>query len=278
MESGPGIPLFPPSPGQRTAPGVCFAPRLLRKSRQSLRYARFPGSAKGLFFPRTQPVPGRRRRQRQAHPSCRNLPFLCSPKENTPAAAAPAQRPPPPLVCPEVPLPGPWGIMPVFHSRRFRYQSRPLGQIPGSFGPSSLGQKSQGRPPSRSCSITPGLGGRLSLPAGLGRGRRVQRAKKPGQGFGSNIAGRRTAGGSAERSSMVDSRPTGQGPPSRMTSIRPPRSSNTWPAIVGLGRPLRLALGAATGTPAASISAWATASLGKRMATVSRPAVTCRGT
>ena len=46
---------------------------------------------------------------------------------------------------------------------------------------------------------------------------------------------------------------------------------------MGLGLPLRLALGAANGTPAARITARATGWLGIRMATVSRPPVVVRG-
>ena len=45
-------------------------------------------------------------------------------------------------------------------------------------------------------------------------------------------------------SSTVDSTPTGVGPPSRINSMRPSRSSRTCPARVGLGRPERFAEGA----------------------------------
>ena len=48
--------------------------------------------------------------------------------------------------------------------------------------------------------------------------------------------------------------------------------------MVGLGREKRLALGAATGTPAVSISARATRCAGTRTATLGRPAVTMSGT
>ena len=48
--------------------------------------------------------------------------------------------------------------------------------------------------------------------------------------------------------------------------------------VVGLGRPLRLALGAATGTPAAEITACATGCAGTRSATVDSPARTAGGT
>ena len=60
--------------------------------------------------------------------------------------------------------------------------------------------------------------------------------------------------------------------------MRPRMSSYTWAAVVGLGRPERLALGAAMGLRAASISALAAGWAGKRTATVSRPAVTASGT
>ena len=60
--------------------------------------------------------------------------------------------------------------------------------------------------------------------------------------------------------------------------MRPSMSSNTCAAAVGLGRPERFALGAATGTPASSMSLRATGCSGSRMATVSSPAVTFAGT
>ena len=50
---------------------------------------------------------------------------------------------------------------------------------------------------------------------------------------------------------MVDSTPTAQGPPSTIPSIFPSISSSTCRAVVQLGRPERLAEGAATGTSAA---------------------------
>ena len=58
---------------------------------------------------------------------------------------------------------------------------------------------------------------------------------------------------------MVDSTPTRQGPPSTMPSILPSISSSMSAALVGLGRPEVLPLGAATGTPAARIIARVTA-------------------
>ena len=77
---------------------------------------------------------------------------------------------------------------------------------------------------------------------------------------------------------MVDSTPTAQGPPSTMPSIRPSMSSRTSWAQVQLGRPERLALGAATGTPASRRRARATGWSGQRMPTVSSPAVVASGT
>ncbi|MNJ42298.1 hypothetical protein D3C77_372620 [compost metagenome] len=59
-----------------------------------------------------------------------------------------------------------------------------------------------------------------------------------------------------------------------MPSIAPAKSSPTCCASVGLGRPDRLALGAATGHPAAAMSRSATSWAGIRTATVDRPAVT----
>ena len=66
--------------------------------------------------------------------------------------------------------------------------------------------------------------------------------------------GRKILGNSPVMSTTVDSNPTSQGPPSSTMSMRPSMSSSTCSARVGLGRPERLALGAATGTPAFSIS------------------------
>ena len=77
---------------------------------------------------------------------------------------------------------------------------------------------------------------------------------------------------------MVDSTPTVQGPPSTMPSMRPSMSSMTSWARVQLGRPERLALGAAIGTPASRMMAVATGWSGQRMATVSSPAVVASGT
>jgi hypothetical protein len=89
--------------------------------------------------------------------------------------------------------------------------------------------------------------------------------------------GRRITGGSAVKSSTVDSTPTGVGPASSTSSMRPAKSAITWSAVVGLGRPNRFALGAAMGVALARISASATGCVGIRTATVGRPAVTRSG-
>ena len=90
--------------------------------------------------------------------------------------------------------------------------------------------------------------------------------------------GRSMRGTAPVTSITVDSRPTRQGPPSNISGMRPFMSSHTCFAVVGLGRPERLALGAATGRAAASISARASGWAGKRTATVESPAVTSGGT
>ena len=54
---------------------------------------------------------------------------------------------------------------------------------------------------------------------------------------------------------MVLSTPTAQGPPSTIPSILPSISSSMCWAVVGLGRPEVLPLGAATGTPDARMMA-----------------------
>ena len=86
--------------------------------------------------------------------------------------------------------------------------------------------------------------------------------------------GRRRTGCFPVRSRMVDSTPRLQGPPSTRPLILPSMSSMTSWAVVQLGRPDTLALGAAMGTPASRIIARATGWLGHRTATVSSPAVT----
>ena len=90
--------------------------------------------------------------------------------------------------------------------------------------------------------------------------------------------GRSSAPRRPSTATTVDSMPCGAGPPSRIRSTRSPRSSTTCSAVVALVRVNRLALGAAIGTPAARISAWATGWLGTRTATVGRPAVATSGT
>ena len=85
-------------------------------------------------------------------------------------------------------------------------------------------------------------------------------------------------GTSPVMSTTVDSTPTSQAPPSRISGMRPSMSSNMWAAVVGLGRPERLPLGAAMGQPAARISARAIGWDGMRTATVFSPPVVRRGT
>ena len=63
-----------------------------------------------------------------------------------------------------------------------------------------------------------------------------------------------------------------------MASIGPSISSSMWAAVVGLGRPEVLPLGAATGTPDASMMARVTGLSGQRTPTVSSPPVVRRGT
>jgi len=70
----------------------------------------------------------------------------------------------------------------------------------------------------------------------------------------------------------VDSSPTRQGPPSSAALAKPPVSSKASANAVGLGRPERLAEGAATGRPKAASTAWASGWSGARTATVSSPA------
>src|SRR5690554_5905182 len=79
-------------------------------------------------------------------------------------------------------------------------------------------------------------------------------------------------------SRTVDSTPTLQGPSSIIYSTLPIKSFATCKALVGLGLPERLALGAATGTLDVSINFNATGLFGIRTATVSRPAVIISGT
>ena len=71
---------------------------------------------------------------------------------------------------------------------------------------------------------------------------------------------------------IVDSRPIWQRPPSRIRSISGPKSRATCAAVTGLTRPERLADGAASGRPAAAITASATGCAGTRSATLCKPA------
>ena len=66
--------------------------------------------------------------------------------------------------------------------------------------------------------------------------------------------GRQIVGTGLVVSTTVDSRPTPQLPPSKMPATLPCISSSTSWALVGLGRPLRLAGGAAMGQPQANIT------------------------
>ena len=86
--------------------------------------------------------------------------------------------------------------------------------------------------------------------------------------------GRRMAGGVQRPSTTVDSTPTVQGPPSRMSSILPPRSWVTCCAVVGLGRVLAFAEGAARGSWQSWIRASARILIGMRAAKVGWPAET----
>ncbi len=89
--------------------------------------------------------------------------------------------------------------------------------------------------------------------------------------------GRKSRGRSPANVITVDSTPTAQGLPIKIASTLPSRSLMQCSAVVGLGEPERFALGAATGVPAADISSCAIGSDGKRIATVSSPALTSSG-
>lgn len=69
---------------------------------------------------------------------------------------------------------------------------------------------------------------------------------------------RSTNGNFELQSTTVDSRPTLDATPLRMQGMRPDNSSRTAIQLVGLGRPERLADGAATGVPHAFRKACAT--------------------
>ena len=90
--------------------------------------------------------------------------------------------------------------------------------------------------------------------------------------------GLRIIGGVTVISRIVDSTPISTLPPSRIISILPLKSSATCCAVVGLGLPDVLALGADTYPPPARISSRAISSSGIRTATVSRPPVVPSGT
>lgn len=79
---------------------------------------------------------------------------------------------------------------------------------------------------------------------------------------------------SARTAAIVDSTPAEQGPASSTASIRPSSVASTCSALVGLRKPLRLALGAASGAPTPSITARMTECAGQRKATVGSPALT----
>ena len=113
-------------------------------------------------------------------------------------------------------------------------------------------------------------------------GFRMLGARRTGPMTASSISrvtapGRRIVG-SPTSESTVDSTPYLQGPPSRISGIRPSMSARTCCAVVGLGLPERFALGAAIGTPDFWIRSRAVLSEGIRTATVSSPAVTSYGT
>ena len=77
---------------------------------------------------------------------------------------------------------------------------------------------------------------------------------------------------------IVDSIPIPTSPPSNIISIFPFMSSNTCSALVGLGRPEVLALGAAIGVCTAFKKESAPKWFGIRIATVSKPPVVVYGT
>ena len=84
--------------------------------------------------------------------------------------------------------------------------------------------------------------------------------------------GRNRVGLSPTTDTTVLSTPTSHSPPSKINGRRPSISVNTSCALVGLGLPERLALGAAKAQPLCWITARATGWLGIRMPTVSSPA------
>ena len=93
--------------------------------------------------------------------------------------------------------------------------------------------------------------------------------------------GRSSTGTPRVQSTMVDSIPTSQAPPSSTSSVSP-NSPATWAAVVGLTRPNLLALGADTPQTGgcscwqAASTAWATGWEGQRRPTLSWPPVEAR--
>src|SRR5699024_3205160 len=86
--------------------------------------------------------------------------------------------------------------------------------------------------------------------------------------------GLRIIGISCVQSITVDSTPTPVGPPSIIPAIFPFKSAHTWSAVVGLGFPDKLALGAAIGILQFPNKCCATGWSGIRTAIVESPAVT----
>ena len=89
--------------------------------------------------------------------------------------------------------------------------------------------------------------------------------------------GLNTSGMLTLTSIMVDSKPTLESSEAISISIRPFISLYTCSALVGLGLPERLALGAAIGVLQSRINSLASSSSGIRTATVSSPAVVSKG-
>ncbi len=108
-----------------------------------------------------------------------------------------------------------------------------------------------------------------SVPTSPSTDSNMERVTKPG---------RKIMGVSLVISTIVDSKPSTESPPSKIMSMRPAISSITKRALVGLGRPERFALGAAIKPPAARINAAAPVCEGKRTATVESPPVVSVGT
>ncbi len=104
---------------------------------------------------------------------------------------------------------------------------------------------------------------------------------RPGKNSAKSAAvstpGRRMAGTGEAKSKTVDSRPARHSPPLIISGILPCISANTCSASVGLGRPERLALGAATGRAASRSSCKAAGWAGIRRPTVFRPPVVTAG-